>query len=64
MQKLNAVAAFAIAFVLTVFAVTFWTSEGVPFLHPDSGVETTRVSAPVMKTPKPATLNRLVLRDG
>jgi hypothetical protein len=53
MQKLNAVAAFAIAFVLTVFAVTFWTSEGVLFLHPDSGVETTRASAPVTKTPNP-----------
>ncbi len=64
MQKLNAAAAFAVAFVLTVFAVTFWLYEGEPFRSANSGAETIRVSIPVVESTKPATLNRLALRGG
>lgn len=64
MQKLNAAATFAIAFVLTVFAVTFWLYEGGPFGSPGSGAEATRVNVPIVKSIDPATSNRLVLRGG
>lgn len=64
MQKLNAAAAYAVAFVLTVFAVTFWIYDGGPFRSPGSNAEMTRASVPAVKSTKAATINRLVLRGG
>ena len=62
MQKLNAVAAFAVAFVLTVFAVTFWLQDGAPSRTADN--EAGRVSIPLVNSAEPAALNRRVLRGG
>lgn len=62
MQRLNAAAAFAVAFVVTVLAVTFWLRGGVSFRTADA--EAVRVSVPLVKSAEPAAANRLVLRGG
>jgi len=62
MQQLNAAAVFAVAFVLTVFAVTLWLHDGAPLRAP--AAETVRVSVPLVSSPQPATLNRLIFQGG
>jgi hypothetical protein len=63
MQKLNAVAVFAIAFVVTVFVVTFWLRDGTLSFR-SSGAESPRASVPLVKGTLPATRQRLVLQGG
>ncbi len=61
MQKLNAAAVFAVAFVVTVFVVTFWLRDGTS-LHRSSGVEAPRVSVPLVTSAGPATRQRIMLQ--
>lgn len=63
MQKLNAAAAFAVAFAVTVFVVTFWLRDGTPPLR-SAGVEAPRVSVPLVQSAVPATHRRLVMWGG
>ena len=64
MQKLNAIAAFAVAFALTVFAVTFWLNDGAPFRSAGTDAEMNRRAAPVINSTEPVRLNRLGQQDG
>ena len=63
MQKLNAAAAFAIAFVVTVFVVTFWLRDGTSSYR-SAGAEAPRVSVPLVKSAAPATHQRIVFQGG
>lgn len=64
MQKLNAIAAFAVAFALTVFAVTFWLQDGAAFRSAGAGSEMSRGVAPAAESTEPVRLNRLGHQDG